>query len=172
MADAVFDPHAATEATAGDLGHPHPEGSSIMSFTRRFFAPAAAFGLALAALSGGHALAQRDPPAPPAIQAEFRAFIAEFRKALRANDASAVASLTHMPIYHDDAFRDRAYFETRIYRQMFTQRDRNCLQTARPVYDKPPGQDDGYYVLFCGDTMFTFTKKADGFRFEGTHPND
>lgn len=143
-----------------------------MALTRRFSAPAAAFGLALAALSGGSALAQRDPPAPPAVQAEFRTFIAEFRQALRANDASAVAALTRMPIYYDDAHRDRAYFETRIYRQMFTQRNRSCLQTARAVYDKPPGQDDGYYVLTCGDMLFSFTKKADGFRFEGTHPND
>jgi len=142
-----------------------------MAFTPRFSAPAAAFGLALAALSGGSALAQRDPPAPPAVQAEFRTFIAEFRQALRANDASAVAALTRMPIYYDDAHRDRAYFETRIYRQMFTQRNRSCLQTARPVYDKPPGSD-GYYVLTCGDMLFSFTKKADGFRFEGTHPND
>lgn len=143
-----------------------------MSFTRRFVAPAAVFGVAVTVLSGSHALAQRDPSAPPAVQAEFRAFIAEFRKALRANDASAVASLTRMPIYYDDANRDRSYFETRIYRQMFTQRNRTCLQTARPVYDKPPGQDDGYYVLTCGDTLFSFTKKADGFRFGGTHPND
>lgn len=142
-----------------------------MSLIRRYFAPAAAFGLALAVLSGGSALAQRDPPAPPAVQAEFRAFIAEFRKALRANDASAVASLTRMPIYYDDANRDRSYFETRIYRQMFTQRDRNCLQTTRAVYDQRPGEN-GYYILFCGDTMFIFTKKEDGFRFEGTHPND
>lgn len=171
MADAVFDPQAATEATAGDLGHPHPEGSSIMSFTRRFSAPAAAFGLALAVLTGGSALAQRDPPPPPALQAEFRAFIAEFRKALRANDASAVAALTRMPIYYDDANRDRAYFETRIYRQMFTQRDRNCLQTARPVYDKSGDGTEGF-SLFCGNTIFSFTKKADGFRFDGTHPDD
>jgi hypothetical protein len=142
-----------------------------MSFTRRVFAPAAAFGLALATLSGGTALAQRDPPAPPAVQAEFRTFIAAFRQALRANDPSAVAALTRMPIYYDDAHRDRACFETRIYRQMFTQRNRSCLLTARPVYDKPPGSD-GYYVLTCGDTLFSFTKKADGFRFEGTHPND
>ncbi|PTM50889.1 hypothetical protein [Phreatobacter oligotrophus] len=142
-----------------------------MSFTRRFFATAAAFGLALAVLSGGQALAQRDPPAPPATQAEFRTFIAEFRQALRANDASAVASLTRMPIYYDDAFRDRAYFETRIYRRMFTQRDRNCLQTARPVYYKDGEGTEGF-SLFCGRTIFIFTKKTDGFRFEGTHPDD
>lgn len=142
-----------------------------MSSTRRFFAPAAAFGLALAALSGGSALARRDPPPPPALQAEFREFIAGFRQALRANDASAVASLTRMPIYYDDAHRDRAYFETRIYRRMFTQRDRNCLQRASAHYDKDGEGTEGF-SLFCDGTIFIFTKRADGFRFEGTHPDD
>ncbi len=142
-----------------------------MSRRSRRSALAAAFGLLLAAASTGNALAQRDPPAPPALQAEFRTFVADFRKALRANDASAVAALTRLPIYYDDAHRDRAYFESRIYRQMFTQRNRTCLQTARPVYDKD-GEGNENFFLFCGQTIFVFTKKADGFRFEGTHPND
>lgn len=131
----------------------------------------AAFGLVLAALSGSSALAQRVPPGPPATEAEFRQFIGGFRQALRANDASAVAALTRFPMYYNDAHRDRAYFESRIYRQMFTQRDRTCLQTTRAIYDKDGEGTEGF-SLFCGDTIFIFTKKADGFRFEGTHPND
>jgi hypothetical protein len=142
-----------------------------MSLLRSRSALAAAFGLLLAASLTGNALAQRDPPAPPALQAEFRQFLTSFRQALRANDAGAVASLTRMPIYYDDAHRDRAYFESRIYRQMFTQRNRTCLQTARALYDKDPSGNENFSV-FCGQTIFLFTKKADGFRFEGTHPND
>ncbi|MGL4285888.1 MAG: hypothetical protein ACRCVA_06070 [Phreatobacter sp.] len=142
-----------------------------MPLNRRRFAFAASFGLLLAALSMDSALAQRVPPGPPAVEAEFRQFLAGFRQALRANDASAVAALTRLPIYYDDAHRDRAYFESRIYRQMFTQRNRTCLQTARPVYDKDGEGTEGF-SLFCGQTIFIFTKKADGFRFEGTHPND
>lgn len=141
---------------------------------RRSSFAAAAFGLLLAAPSAGSALAQRAPATPaasPAVAAEFRQFLAGFRQALRANDASAVAGLTRMPIYYDDAHRDRAYFESRIYRRMFTQRDRTCLQTARPVYDRDGEGTEGF-SLFCGETIFMFTKKADGFRFEGTHPND
>lgn len=132
---------------------------------------AAAFGVVLAALSTGSAFAQRAPAGPPAVAAEFRQFLTGFRQALRANDASAVAALTRLPIYYDDAHRDRAYFESRIYRQMFTQRNRTCLQTARAVYDRDGEGTEGF-SLFCGDTIFIFTKKADGFRFEGTHPND
>lgn len=132
---------------------------------------AAAVGLLLAGHSAGSALAQRVPPGPPAVEAEFRQFLTGFRQALRANDASAVAGLTRLPIYYDDAHRDRAYFESRVYPQMFTQRDRSCLQTARPVYDKD-GQGTEGFSLFCGGMIFIFTKKADGFRFEGTHPND
>lgn len=130
-----------------------------------------AVGLLLATLSTGNAVAQRDPPPPQALQAEFRQFIVGFRQALKANDPGAVAALTRLPIHYDNADRDRAYFESRIYRRMFTQRDRTCLQTARPVYDR-----DGYgnesFFLFCGGNIFIFSKKADGFRFEGTHPND
>lgn len=142
-----------------------------MLLNRRRSAFAAAFGLLLATLSTGSALAQRAPAGPPAVAAEFRQFLTGFRQALRANDASAVAALTRLPIYYDDAHRDRAYFESRIYRQMFTQRNRTCLQTARAVYDKDGEGTEGF-SLFCGDTIFIFTKKADGFRFEGTHPND
>ena len=142
-----------------------------MSHIRRRTAFAAAFGLFITAFSAGAAHAQRVPPGPPAVEAEFRQFIAGFRQALRANDASAVAALTRFPMYYNDAQRDRAYFESRIYRQMFTQRDRTCLQTARGVYDKDGEGTEGF-SLFCGSTIFIFTKKADGFRFEGTHPDD
>jgi alpha-ketoglutarate-dependent taurine dioxygenase len=142
-----------------------------MSPLRRRSALAATLAFLLAGLSTGSALAQRDPPPPPALQAEFRTFVAGFRQALRANDASAVAALTRLPMHYDDAWRDRAYFESRIYRPMFTQRNRTCLQTARPVYDKD-GEGNESFFLFCSGTIFIFTKKADGFRFDGTHPDD
>lgn len=97
--------------------------------------------------------------------------MAVFRQALRAIDLSAVAALTRMPIDCDDAWRDPAYFKNRIYRPMFTQRNRTWLRTAGPVYDKDSEGTKGF-SLFCGQTIFMLTKKADGFRFEGTHPDD
>ncbi|WP_216074955.1 hypothetical protein, partial [Acinetobacter baumannii] len=72
-----------------------------MSFKRRPSGFAAAFGLLLAALSMDSALAQREPAASPALAAEFRQFLTGFRQTLRANDASAVAALTRLPIYYD-----------------------------------------------------------------------
>lgn len=132
---------------------------------------AAAFGLLLAALSTGNALAQRELAGPPALAAEFRQYLVGFRQALRANDASAVAGLTRLPFYYDDAHRDRAYFESRIYRQLFTPRNRTCLQTTRPVYEKNGEGAESFY-MFCGHAYFLFTKTADGFRFSDTGPND
>jgi hypothetical protein len=141
-----------------------------MSLTRRF-ASAAAFGLFLAAFAGGSAHAQRAPAAPTAIAAEFRTFIGSFQQALRANDANAVAALTRFPMQHNGDMHDQAAFVRTTYRQLFTQRNRNCLLTARFVYEKD-GEGTDSYVVFCGDTGFYFTKKADGFRFAETGVND
>lgn len=142
-----------------------------MLLMRRRTAFAAAFALVLAALTTDGALAQRVPPGPPAVEAEFRQFIAGFRQALRANDASAVAALTRFPMMHTSDMHDQAAFQRTVYRQLFTQRNRTCLQTARPVYQKD-GEGTESYVVFCGDTGFYFTKKADGFRFAETGVND
>ncbi len=132
-----------------------------------------ACGLLVSALAPGAALAQaqRDPTPPPAIAAEFREFMTGFRRAVQANDRSAVAGLTRFPMLHTSDQHDRAAFEGRVYRQVFTPRNRTCLQTARPLYDRN-GQEDGYYVVFCGDISFIFTKKNDGFRFAETGVND
>uniref|UniRef100_UPI001954A388 hypothetical protein n=1 Tax=Streptococcus pneumoniae TaxID=1313 RepID=UPI001954A388 len=76
---------------------------------------------------------------PPPLAAEFQECLVGFRQALRANDASAVVGLTRLPMVHDDARRDRAHFESRICRQLFTARNRTCPQTARPI-DQKDGQ--------------------------------
>ncbi|MBN8941572.1 MAG: hypothetical protein J0H01_18845 [Rhizobiales bacterium] len=142
-----------------------------MLLMRRRAAITAAFGLLLAALSTGSALAQRDPPAPPALQAEFRQFLVGFRQAVRANDANAVAALTRLPMQHNGDMHDQAAFHRTVYRQLFNVRNRTCLETARPSYNK-----DGYgnesFFLFCGQTIFVFSKKDDGFRFAETAVND
>ena len=142
-----------------------------MMLMHRRFAFAAAFGLVAAALTTDAALAQRVPPGPPAIEAEFREFIGGFRQALRANDANAVAALSRFPMQHNGDMHDQAAFLRTTYRQLFTQRNRTCLQNVRPVYDKD-GEGTHSYVVFCGDTGFYFTKKADGFRFAETGVND
>jgi len=142
-----------------------------MLLMRRRFAFAAAFGLVLAALTTDGALAQRVPPGPPAIEAEFRQFIAGFRQALRANDANAVAALTRFPMLHNSDMHDQAAFQRATYRQIFTQRNRSCLQTVRPIYEKD-GLGADTFAIFCGDTRFIFTKQADGFRFAETGFND
>ncbi|PTM61629.1 hypothetical protein [Phreatobacter oligotrophus] len=142
-----------------------------MSLSRRRTAFAAACGIVLAAFSAAGAQAQRAPAAPPAIAAEFRQFIGSFRQAVQANDRSAVTALTRLPMLHASDLHDRAAFEGRVYRQIFTARNRSCLQTARPVYDRS-GDGTESYTILCGDMFFLFTKKEDGFRFAETGEND
>lgn len=143
-----------------------------MSLNCRRQALAVAVALLATATMTGGVLAQRDDRVgPPAIAAEFRQYLTSFRQALRANDAGGVAALTRLPMYYDDAPRDRAYFESRIYRQLFTARNRTCLQTARPVYQRD-GEGSHTFSMFCGQMYFLFTKTADGFRFTDNGPND
>jgi len=142
-----------------------------MSLNRSRTAVAAVFGLALAAFSTGAAVAQQQPSAPPAVAAEFRQFLVSFRQAVQANDRGAVTSLTRLPMLHASDLHDRAAFEGSVYRQIFTARNRTCLRTARPVYDRSAEGNDNY-MIFCGDMYFLFTKKADGFRFAETGVND
>jgi hypothetical protein len=142
-----------------------------MSSNRRRTAFAAAFGLVLAAFSAGAAVAQQQPAAPPAVAAEFRQFLVSFRQAVQANDRAAVTSLTRLPMLHTSDLHDRAAFEGRVYRQIFTTRNRTCLRTARPVYDRS-GDGTDSFMIFCGDMYFLFTKKTDGFRFAETGVND
>ncbi|QCK88784.1 hypothetical protein E8L99_13525 [Phreatobacter aquaticus] len=117
------------------------------------------------------ALAQRVPRGPPALQAEFREFLVPFRQALRANDPAGVAAHTRLPMIYNGAARDQAYFQRTIYRDLFTARNRTCLQTARPVYERD-GEGTDSFLMFCGHVIFVFTKKQDGFRFADTGVDD
>ncbi|WP_204348902.1 hypothetical protein, partial [Serratia marcescens] len=62
--------------------------------------------------------------------------------------------------------RDRAHFESRICRQLFTARNRTCPQTARPI-DQKDGQGSDTFSMFRGQMYFLFTETADGFRSGG-----
>ena len=117
------------------------------------------------------AFAQGPGKAAPAVQKEFDGFIARFRAALKANDATAVAALTRLPFMADDTVRDVAQFLAKAYPRDFTAKNRACLQRTTPVHAVDGNKNDVYSVI-CGGSIFTFTRTPAGFLFTDLDTND
>ena len=117
------------------------------------------------------AFAQGPGKAAPAVQKEFDGFIARFRAALKANDATAVAALTRLPFMADDTVRDVAQFLAKAYPRDFTAKNRACLQRTKPVHAVDGNKNDVYSVI-CGGSIFTFTRTPAGFLFTDLDTND
>jgi hypothetical protein len=109
--------------------------------------------------------------ASPALQAEFDGFIAGFRRALKANDSAAVASMTKLPFMGDKAYSDAAQFSAKGYPAFFPAKDRACIERKKAVYDRDQENNDNYFI-FCGERIFTFTRTPTGFRFTDIGVND
>jgi hypothetical protein len=119
------------------------------------------------------ALAQdAETPKPPAgVQKEFDDFLGPFRAALKANDAAAVAAMTKMPFFHDDAMIDAAQFQVKAYPAYFTKKTRACLRNTKAVYDRDGENNDNYFI-FCGEQIFVFVRTPTGFLFSEVSAND
>ena len=117
------------------------------------------------------AFAQGPGKAAPAVQKEFDGFIARFRAALKANDATAVAALTRLPFMADDTVRDVAQFLAKAYPRDFTAKNRACLQRTKPVHAVDGNKNDVYSVI-CGGSIFTFTRTPAGFLFTDLDTHD
>ena len=130
--------------------------------------------LAAALIQLAPAFAQAAPKnavASPALQKEFDGFIGKFRAALKANDSAAVATMTRLPFVADDSIRDAAQFRAKTYPATFTAKNRACIQRGKAVYDRDGLNNDNYFI-FCGQTIFIFTKTSAGFLFTETGVND
>lgn len=130
---------------------------------------ALALGLfaALASFSGLQAQPKR---APAPIQAEFDQLIGQFRTALKANDAAAVATLTRMPFTWDGQ-HDAASFQKSAYPKLFPAKNRKCLASGKAEYDRDP-EGNHNFSMFCGDEVFVFTKTPAGMRLTEVGAND
>jgi hypothetical protein len=129
--------------------------------------------LAAALLLAAPAFAQTTAPAkaPAALQQEFTGFIARFRAALKDNDAAAIAGMTRLPFPYGEAKLDAAQFRTTAYPKLFTAKARGCLQREKATYDRDPEKSDNFFV-FCGQSIFVFTKTPAGFLFTEVGAND
>jgi len=117
------------------------------------------------------AQAPKKTVAPPAVQQEFTAFIAKFRAALKANDPAAVAALTKLPFMADASISDAAQFRAKTYRELLDAKTRACIQRTKAIYDRD-GESNDFYYIFCGETIFTFTRTPTGFLFTDVGVND
>ena len=112
----------------------------------------------------------KEARAPADVQASFDKFIADFRKALKANDAEAVTRMTGFPFHFADK-PDAEFFRKTGYAKIFTPKVRGCIARAKGVYDRDDNGGHGFSV-FCGETIYFFTKTPDGFRFTDIGAND
>ncbi|WFU84728.1 hypothetical protein QA645_18900 [Bradyrhizobium sp. CIAT3101] len=126
---------------------------------------------ALVNIAPAVAQAPKKAVAAPALQKEFDGFIEKFRAALKANDSAAVASMSRLPFMNDKEIRDAAQFRAKIYQTDFTAKNRACIQRGKAVYDRDQENNDNYGI-FCGDTIFVFTKTPAGFLFTDIGVND
>ena len=126
---------------------------------------------ALVNLAPAVAAAPKNAVASPALQKEFDGFIEKFRAALRTNDSAAVAGMTRLPFMNDSAIRDAAQFRAETYASSFTAKNRACIQRGKAIYDRDQDKND-YYSIFCGETIYVFTKTPTGFLFTDIGVND
>ena len=129
--------------------------------------------VALMLLPPASALAQapKSPAPPRETQAAFNGFIAKFRAALKANDPAAVASMTKLPFMGDKTYSDPAQFRAKAYPEFLTAKNRACIQKKKAVYDRDGDGNDNFFI-FCGESIFTFTKTPSGFLFTDVGAND
>jgi len=109
--------------------------------------------------------------APHAIQTEFDGFITKFRTALKANDSSAIASMTKLPFMEDETYSNAAQFRAKAYPEFFTKKNRACIQREKAVYDRDEEKNDNYHIS-CYENIFTFTRTKPGFLFTDISVND
>ncbi len=128
-----------------------------------------ALTIALLNFAPAFAQAPKTEVASPALQKEFDAFIAKFRAALKANDASAVAGMTKFPFGSNAA--DAEQFRAKIYPGFFNAKTRACIQRGKGVYDRDGLNNDNFFI-FCGNDIFIFTKTPAGFLFTEIGEND
>ena len=126
---------------------------------------------ALTQLVPAFAQAPKQAVASAALQKEFDDFIAKFRAALKANDATAVAGMARLPFMSDNSIGDAAQFRTKTYSRDFTAKNRACIQRGKAVYGRDGNNDDNYFI-FCGQLNFVFTKTPAGFLLTEIGVND
>ncbi len=119
-----------------------------------FRAPRLALALLLLAAP---ALAQTD---------DFTGFWKAFAAAAAKNDRAAIEKMTKFPMLYDSKQVEAKDFGE-AYKFLFSAKKRQCLAKAKPEKD-----NDGY-VVFCGQTIFNFSKVADkGWQFSDWGDND
>jgi hypothetical protein len=79
--------------------------------------------------------------------------------------------MSRLPFMNSDSIRDAAQFHDKVYKPELTAKNRGCIQRGKAIYDRD-GENNDYYVIFCGQDSFVFTKTPAGFFFTEVGVND
>jgi len=89
-------------------------------------------------------------------EADFEAFLAEFRHALAVDDRATVTALTRLPFLYEGRYLAAAEFRS-VIPGLFPPAVRRCLAKA------PPLAEEDRYVVFCTPYGFYFGRVDDRF---------
>jgi len=102
---------------------------------------------------------------PCAAAENFDAFYARFKSAMIKRDKSAVASMTKLPFLFDSKNLGKQQFITK-FEQIFPKDTANCFKREKPVADRDS------YSVFCGETIYVFSKVNGNYLFTDIGVND
>ncbi|MFN0122577.1 MAG: hypothetical protein ACKV2V_18935 [Blastocatellia bacterium] len=105
--------------------------------------------------------------APKGSSSEFAAFWKEFKTAVAADDKEAVAGMTKLPIYLENKARDKAGF-LKLYPKLFSAKVKKYFATAKPVKE----YNEDSYSVFCGQTIYVFSRVDGKYKFTDMGVND
>lgn len=104
--------------------------------------------------------------ATPCMAADgFDAFYTKFKTAIINRDKASVASMTKLPFLFDSRNLDKQQFMTK-FEQIFPKNTAACFKREKPVADRDS------YSVFCGDTIYVFSKVKGNYLFTDLGVND
>jgi hypothetical protein len=95
----------------------------------------------------------------------FAEFWTEFNAAVLKGDKEAIAGMTKLPFGENQL--TKANFVKKCG-EIFSAKVRRCFRNAKPV--KADKRDS--YSVFCGESVFVFEKRKDGYQFTDLGVND
>lgn len=121
-------------------------------------------GLSLILVLGGpsalHAQSRRVK-----IDPAFTSFWVKFKAALARNDRSRVVEMTKLPFMIGGEDLDSKGF-LKEYPRLFDRSTRRCFAREKPL------KENDYYEIFCGETIFLFSKADGVWKFTEIGAND
>ena len=106
------------------------------------------------------------PSATPCMASDwFEGFYNKVKTGNRNRDKASVASMTKLPFLFDSRNLDKQQFMTK-FEQIFPKNTAACFKREKPVADRAS------YSVFCGATIYVFSKVKGNYLFTDLGVND